>query len=397
MFSTSMFSGSRTPAKQQVLLREAVTAVKKGDRAVARTLLREILHEDPRNSHAWLWLAGVADSVAEVTHCLEKVLEVDPTNQMATERLSMLRLLRYTSIDGTASDVGSGRPSIPPAPDPQALAVRGPAGEVVAMKHRPPAAAAPTLPPKPKPRNSVLTVCPLCQSDIDLRKQQCTRCGIITSMRSLQEVFANRGTDAKLIRAGIERWKPEHEKKPTPESAMALTLGSLNLHEFQAALGYLRTAQQLSPERKDLYEALDKLDRCPVVMVVDDSATIRHLVAHTLHGAGYLVRMAEDGVRALAMMQDNVPDLVFMDINMPRMDGYQVCKVVKNDPNSRRVPVIMLSGKDGFFDKIKGRLAGSSEYITKPFEADALVRCVEKHIAAHQRGGVDRSLAAAAK
>lgn len=396
MFSTSMFSGSKTPAKQQVLLREAVAAVKKGDRAVARTLLREIIHEDPRNSQAWLWLAGVADSVAEVTHCLEKVLEVDPSNQMATERLSMLRLLRYTSGDGAATDVGNPRQApAPPVADAQALAVRGSAE--VAVPGTRPAVAAPSLPPKPKPRNNALTVCPLCQSDIDLRKQQCTRCGIITSLRSLQEIFANRGADAKLIRAGIERWKPEHEKKPTPESAMALTLGSLNLHEFQAALGYLRTAQQLSPERKDLYEALDKLDRCPVVMVVDDSATIRHLVAHTLHAAGYLVRMAEDGVRALAMMQDNVPDLVFMDINMPRMDGYQVCKVVKNDPNSRRVPVIMLSGKDGFFDKIKGRLAGSSEYITKPFEGDALVRCVEKHIAAHQRGGVDRSLAATAK
>ena len=99
MFSTAIFS-SKTSAKHQTLLREAVVAVKKGDRAVARTLLREIVHSDPRNPQAWLWMAGVAESVAEVTHCLEKVLEVEPDNQMANERLSMLRLLRYASSDG---------------------------------------------------------------------------------------------------------------------------------------------------------------------------------------------------------------------------------------------------------------------------------------------------------
>ncbi|MBM3797042.1 MAG: hypothetical protein FJW31_24025 [Acidobacteria bacterium] len=174
------------------MLREAVAAVKKGDRAIARTLLRDIIHEDPRNSQAWLWLAGVADSVAEVTHCLEEVLEVDPSNQMATERLSMLRLLRYTSGNGTASDVGTpARPApLPPrAPDAQAIAVRGPAGEVTVLATRPPAPVV-TLPPKPKARNNVLTVCPLCQSDIDLRKQQCTRCGIVTSLRHLAAVAA---------------------------------------------------------------------------------------------------------------------------------------------------------------------------------------------------------------
>ena len=124
-----------------------------------------------------------------------------------------------------------------------------------------------------------------------------------------------------------------------------------------------------------------------MVLVVDDSATIRHLVAHTLHGAGYVVRMAEDGVKALSMIQEVVPDMVFLDINMPRLDGYQVCKVIKNDQATKKVPVVMLSGKDGFFDKVKGRLAGSSEYVTKPFEAEGLLRTVEKHLAPHQRGG----------
>src|SRR5262245_3554904 len=101
MFSTAIIS-SRTSANHQQFLREAVAAVKNADRGLARTLLREIVHGDPRNPQAWLWMAGVAESVAEVTHCLEKVLEVEPDNQMANERLSMLRLLRYAGSDGNA-------------------------------------------------------------------------------------------------------------------------------------------------------------------------------------------------------------------------------------------------------------------------------------------------------
>ncbi len=385
MFSTGIFSSSKASSKHQALLREAVASVKKGERAVARTLLREIIHDDPRNPQAWLWMAGVADSVAEVTHCLEKVLEVEPDNQMANERLSMLRLLRYTN-----SDSGTPPPVRQTAPDSSAaVALRG-IGSLTTQG----GAASPSTPgAPPRPRPSLQTACVLCQSDLDLRRQQCTRCGAMASLRSMQDVFSNRATDLPVIRAGVERWKQEHEKKATPESSLALALGYLNLHDFTKAIEYLRAAHSLSPERKDLFEALDKLERCPVVLVVDDSATIRHLVAHTLHTAGYAVRMAEDGVKALAMLQEEgVPDMVFMDINMPRMDGYQVTKVIKSDETTKRLPVVMLSGKDGFFDKVKGRLAGSAEYITKPFEGDSLIRSVEKHIAPHKRGGVDRSL-----
>ena len=381
MFSSAIFSSSRASAKHQVLLREAVAAVKKGDRAVARTLLREMIHNDPRNPQAWLWMAGVAESVAEVTHCLEKVLEIEPENQMANERLSMLRLLRYTMSESDGRREGS---AAPPASSAQALAVRGgiglaAPGQQPAQRLRPSAHTAPT-------------VCMLCQSDMDLRKHQCSRCGAMTSLRSMRDVFANRAKDQALIQAGVDRWRQEHDRKATPESSLALAVGYLNLHDYPKAIEFLKMASRLSPERKDLYEALDKLERCPVVLVVDDSATIRHLVALSLNAAGYAVRMAEDGVKALSMLQDGLPDLVFMDINMPRMDGYQVCRVIKQDETTKRIPVVMLSGKDGFFDKVKGRLAGSAEYITKPFEGDSLIRSVEKHIATHKRGGVDRTL-----
>jgi CheY-like chemotaxis protein len=127
-------------------------------------------------------------------------------------------------------------------------------------------------------------------------------------------------------------------KAPLRKAASRWYWVYLNLHEFPKAVEYLKTANRLSPHRRDVFDALDRLERCPSVMVVDDSATIRHLVAHTLNAAGYIVRMAEDGVKALSMLQEGVPDLIFMDISMPRMDGYQVCKVIKQDETHQESP-----------------------------------------------------------
>jgi hypothetical protein len=223
MFSTGVFS-SKTSAKHQLLLREAVAAVKKGDRAVARTLLREIVHGDPRNPQAWLWMAGVAESVAEVTHCLEKVLEVEPDNQMANERLSMLRLLRYTASDGTGAETRSNAPipKLPEGPG-SAVAVRGTTA-VATTGSSAPAPSASAMPRLRPTAYSAPTICMFCQSDID-RKHHCTRCGALASLRSLGDLFANRAANPGLIRTGVERWRQDHEKSPTAESSLALVLG----------------------------------------------------------------------------------------------------------------------------------------------------------------------------
>ena len=120
------------------------------------------------------------------------------------------------------------------------------------------------------------------------------------------------------------------------------------------------------------------------IMVVDDSPTICRLVATTLQKRNYEVVTASDGMEALAKMNEITPDLILLDITMPRLDGYQLCKIIKSNETTKHIPVIMLSGKDGFFDKIKGRMVGALDYVTKPFKPDALVRIVAKH-AARQR------------
>ena len=108
------------------------------------------------------------------------------------------------------------------------------------------------------------------------------------------------------------------------------------------------------------------------VMVIDDSNTIRRSAEIFLSQAGCSVILAEDGFAALAMISDHEPDLIFCDILMPRLDGYQTCALIKRSPRFARTPVVMLSSKDGLFDRARGRMVGSSDYLTKPFTKTTL-------------------------
>ena len=113
------------------------------------------------------------------------------------------------------------------------------------------------------------------------------------------------------------------------------------------------------------------------VLVIDDSNTIRRSAEIFLRQGGHEVLLAEDGFDALAKVNDHSPDLIFCDILMPRLDGYQTCAIIKRNPRFGHVPVIMLSSKDGLFDKARGRMVGSQDYLTKPFTKEQLLRAVE--------------------
>jgi len=117
------------------------------------------------------------------------------------------------------------------------------------------------------------------------------------------------------------------------------------------------------------------------VMVIDDSNTIRKSAEIFLVQSGYQVVLAEDGFDALAKIADHHPDVIFCDILMPRLDGYQTCALIKKNPKFSATPVIMLSSKDGLFDRARGRMVGSDEYLTKPFTKDALLKTVAAHLA----------------
>ena len=118
----------------------------------------------------------------------------------------------------------------------------------------------------------------------------------------------------------------------------------------------------------------------PCVLVVDDSPTIRKLVEITLRRAGIQVVFAENGITTLAALTRRPPDLIILDIMLPAINGYQICQVIKRHPRCRGIPVMMLSGKDGAFAKVRGRMVGASEYLTKPFTPAELLAAVRRYV-----------------
>jgi twitching motility two-component system response regulator PilG len=117
------------------------------------------------------------------------------------------------------------------------------------------------------------------------------------------------------------------------------------------------------------------------VMVIDDSKTIRRTAETLLKKEGFEVITATDGFEALSLIADHQPDLILLDIMMPRLDGYQTCALIKHHRVFRHTPVVMLSSKDGLFDRARGRVVGSDNYITKPFTREELLSVIEQHIA----------------
>ena len=115
-------------------------------------------------------------------------------------------------------------------------------------------------------------------------------------------------------------------------------------------------------------------------MVIDDSNTIRRSAEIFLLQVGCTVILAEDGFDALAKIADHQPDLVFVDIMMPRLDGYQTCALIKKNAKFHATPVVMLSSKDGLFDRARGRMVGSDQYLTKPFTKESLLKAVAAHV-----------------
>jgi twitching motility two-component system response regulator PilG len=113
-------------------------------------------------------------------------------------------------------------------------------------------------------------------------------------------------------------------------------------------------------------------------MVIDDSKTIRRTAETLLKKTGCTVITAEDGFEALAKIVGEKPDIIFVDIMMPRLDGYQTCSLIKNNPLFKKTPVVMLSSKDGLFDRARGRIVGSEQYLTKPFTKDELIDTVRQ-------------------
>lgn len=240
--------------------------------------------------------------------------------------------------------------------------------------------------------------CPFCKTENPAQSFTCGNCLSTLTLSDLEMLLANTHADKSVLRDAVSEFENLREERELTESELTnLGVAHLNLRDFEAGLRHLQEASQLNPnnvvlasqvnsllirldEIKRQEEAAEAMPKEKKILVVDDSATVRKLIAGKLEKCGHEVFCAADGVEAIEQLDLVIPDLILLDITMPRMDGYQVCKVIRGRETTKDVPVVMISGKDGFFDKVRGRMAGTTGYITKPFGPETLMKAVETYL-----------------
>jgi twitching motility two-component system response regulator PilG len=349
-------------------LSQAISTAKAGNRLLARLELEEIAKADPENFLCWLFLGWTDESPSSMIASLERALEEYPDCALIHHGLAWARGILEFNLD-EFSNV-SARPSEEcevgfcpddtPACDQQWTAGNttswsSGSHEVGTELGAEDGATSPDA--------EASTACRIPETpgeEVDLvgvpagipPADHGAGCGQANE-RDRDEVFS------------------ETKQKTTNVSSVACDDPS-GYENVEAD-----TTVSLAPTEASV---VDEASAQPLILAVDDSPTIRKLVTLTLTKYGYRVATAPDGVTALKDIVSLNPALILTDINMPQLDGYQLCKLVKNHKTTSNIPVIMLSGKDGLFDKIRGKIVGCDGYITKPFESGDLASKVAMHL-----------------
>lgn len=400
------------PTALQIQLRDGILAAKSGNKARARELLDQVTEQDPNNEVAWLWSASVQDDPRISYDCLARVLELNPANEGARKGIKHIRVRagvafakggNLTQARKVLTDALKEEPN-------NELALLWLAGltnsptQAIAMlervlqinPHNENAKAGLARLRKAMPQPPQAWACPYCLQPQPGKPNRCPSCSAVVDLDMIDGLLDNPDADEKKIGQGLRRLLTENDPAQAATNSLYLGLGFLNLGRLAEGLPHLRDAHRLASEKGNkpalqlLIQRVQQLLRQQAeeerdaarkfILVVDDSPTIRKVVAATLDGTGHRVVTAADATEAIeTLRKEAAPDLIFLDINMPGMDGYQLCKLLRQTAATAKVPIIMLSGRDGFFSKIRGRFAGSTDYITKPFKATDLLRAVAKY------------------
>lgn len=226
------------------------------------------------------------------------------------------------------------------------------------------------------PRPISQETCLLCGKR-SLTEGVCGYCKAISDITQLDEISRNEQADRTVMLAAVDRFRKELETGPSFEANLGLALAYLHIQQSNDALPRLTQACRLQPDNVELRLQCDRLRSRRLILVVDDSKTVQKMIAGVLEKELYRVSLADDGLQALARLDGETPSLILLDITMPRMDGYQVARIISGNDATRAIPVVMLSGKDGFLDRVRGRLAGAKGYVTKPFDPAELTETIQ--------------------
>lgn len=337
-------------------LKQAIQLVKGHHFRNAHQHLAAYLKKNPKNSEAWLWYSRCLGSMDAIVASLKKCTLYASTDANIAEELNKVDLAR------------------------------------------------------PHIKNALIRRCPFCWSPLSRDADGCHYCrASLTISKALSQNATH--VDSQLLIEAVTSYTDIVAKENNLKALFCLCLANCNLNKVQEALDLLNEAARANPDNQFLSDQLNILinkvatrlncyensahdtagpavARRPVqgkrntkkILVVDDSPTTRKVVVLTLKQKGYAIVEAQDGLEALSKIDEERPDLILLDIILPKMDGYRILSIVKENKELRDIPVIMLTSKDGIINKVKGKLAGSAAYLTKPFEPKELIETVHKHI-----------------
>ena len=338
------------------LLEEAVQLAEGHHLKKAKLLLTRILKHDKKNSKAWLWFSRISSIFKSVEGSLNNALKIAPEDPEVLEEVKKFKQVKNGISEG------------------------------------------------PFPR------CPFCWVPLE---SEAITCGYCKSHLLIHNSFfdSDHCGNEEVLKSAVKRYSEVIAREKNPQAHYWLGITYLNMGNYENALNYLDLAFKLAPQEKFYSTQLDVLlkhtassgsllsNESPAVhnssgadtmsinetvrkkiLVVEDSSTIRKVVSITLNQKGYEVIEAGDGLEALSKLNEANPDLILLDIILPKMDGYRILSIIRENPDFKNIPVIMLTSKDGIINKVKGKVAGSSAYLTKPFDPERLVETIERYI-----------------
>jgi len=252
--------------------------------------------------------------------------------------------------------------------------------------------------------------CPFCWCPMDIKNLKCRYCR--TYQYFTKQLFTSaKASNNKILTQAVDRYVKVTARENNPKAHFYLSMAYLNLGQWEKGLDQLHKTVELAPDisiySDQLRELMNHLasrqspfERENVgkenesasgsanlvgqpksrILVVEDSPTTRKVITITLSQHGYETIEARDGLEALSRLNETCPDLILLDIILPKMDGYKVLSFIKESPEFKDIPVIMLTSKDGFLNKAKGKFSGSAAYLTKPFDPEELVETIENHL-----------------
>ena len=323
----------------------------------ARDILTRILKNQPQNYKGWLWYSRIAENKKSIELALKNAAKIAPEDPEVAVEIKNLEQAQKSFAKGQ------------------------------------------------------FFRCAFCWLPLEEGTQKCPGCGSYLSIND-QLLRSASLKNTNILKKAVERYAKVIERENNPKAHYTLSLAHLNLENWEDALTHLDKATKLAPTKESYSQQLqillshmasnkaiasknmlsqenqsnqtgisgESIIRKNKILVVEDSTTTRKVISITLSRNGYEIIEAGDGLEALSKLNEIKPDLVLLDIILPKMDGYKILSIIKENSEFEEIPVILLTSKDGILNKVKGKVAGSAAYLTKPFDPAQLVETIERYL-----------------